>query len=199
VFIGVVYGHVKLRQSSQTRRVVIITAGERRRTAMTTDAQPATLRPYVRSAEPGNSFWYVGQLMSALAEGEDTGGRLTVYEILFPPDSGPPLHVHEREDEAFYVIEGSLSVRMGDEEFDAPTGSFTFQPRGIPHTFRSSGDGARVLLLVVPSGFEDFFRALSRPAEAMTLPPPAGPPSPEQMAAMEAALAEHGCTFVREG
>jgi quercetin dioxygenase-like cupin family protein len=199
VFIGVVYGHVKLRQSSQTRRVVIITAGERRRTAMNTDAQPATLRPYVRSAEPGNSFWYVGQLMSALAEGEDTGGRLTVYEILFPPDSGPPLHVHEREDEAFYVIEGSLSVRMGDEEFDAPTGSFTFQPRGIPHTFRSSGDGARVLLLVVPSGFEDFFRALSRPAEAMTLPPPAGPPSPEQMAAMEAALAEHGCTFVREG
>jgi hypothetical protein len=73
VFIGVVYGHVKLRQSSQTRRVVIITAGERRRTAMNTDAQPATLRPYVRSAEPGNSFWYVGQLMSALAEGEDTG------------------------------------------------------------------------------------------------------------------------------
>jgi hypothetical protein len=63
----------------------MITAGERRRTAVNTDAQPATLRPYVRSAEPGNSFWYVGQLMSALAEGEDTGGRLTVYEILFPP------------------------------------------------------------------------------------------------------------------
>ncbi len=165
---------------------------------MNTDAQPATLRPYVRSAEPGNSFWYVGQLMSALAEGEDTGGRLTVYEILFPPDSGPPLHVHEREDEAFYVIEGGLSVRMGDEEYEAPAGSFTFQPRGIPHTFRTSSEGARVLLLVVPSGFEGYFRALSRPAEAITLPPPAGPPSAEQMAAMEAALAEHGCTFVRE-
>jgi hypothetical protein len=64
---------------------VVIIAAEKRRTAMNTDAQPATLRPYVRSAEPGNSFWYVGQLMSALAEGEDTGGRLTVYEILFPP------------------------------------------------------------------------------------------------------------------
>jgi quercetin dioxygenase-like cupin family protein len=179
--------------------VVIITARERRRTAMNTDAQSATLRPYVRSAEPGNSFWYVGQLMSALAEGEDTGGRLTVYEILFPPDSGPPLHVHEREDEAFYVIEGSLSVRMGDEEFEAPAGSFAFQPRGIPHTFRSSSEGARVLLLVVPSGFEGFFHALSRPAEAMALPPPAGPPSSEQMAQMEAALAEHGVTFVHEG
>ena len=176
---------------------MIITAGERR-TAINTDARPATLRPYVRSAEPGNSFWYVGQLMSALAEGEDTGGRLTVFEILFPPDSGPPLHVHEREDEAFYVLEGGLSVRMGDEEFDALAGSFVFQPRGIPHAFRSSSDGARVLLLVTPSGFEGYFRALSRPAEAMTLPP-AGPPSPEQMAAMEAALADHGCTFVREG
>jgi quercetin dioxygenase-like cupin family protein len=175
---------------------VIITV--ERRTPMNTDVQPAKLRPYVRSAEPGNSFWYVGQLMSALAEGEDTGGRLTVYEILFPPDSGPPLHVHEREDEAFYVLEGGLSVRMGDEEFEATAGSFVFQPRGVPHTFRSSGDGARVLLLVVPSGFEDYFRALSRPAEAMTLPPPTGPPSQEQMAQMEAALADHGCRFVRD-
>jgi quercetin dioxygenase-like cupin family protein len=179
--------------------VVIITAGARRRIAVNTEAQSATLRPYVRSAEPGNSFWYVGQLMSALAEGEDTGGRLTVYEILFPPDSGPPLHVHEREDEAFYVIEGGLSVRMGDEEFGAPAGSFVFQPRGIPHTFRSSSEGARVLLLVVPSGFESYFHVLSRPAEAMALPPPAGPPSPEQIAAMEAAMAEHGCTVVHEG
>jgi quercetin dioxygenase-like cupin family protein len=179
------------------RRVGIITAGEQE-DRMNTDAQSATLHPYVRSAGSGNSFWYVGQLMSALAEGEETGGRLTVYEILFPPDSGPPLHVHEREDEAFYVLEGGLSVRMGNEEFEAPAGSFVFQPRGIPHTFRTSSDGARVLLLVTPSGFESYFRAMSRPAEAMTLPPPGGPPSPEQIAAMEAALAEHGCRFVRE-
>ena len=166
---------------------------------MNTDTQAATLQPYVRCAESGNSFWYLGQLMSTLAEGEDTGGRLTGFEIRFPPNSGPPLHVHEREDEAFYVLEGGLSVRMGDEEFEAPAGSFTFQPRGIPHTFRSSSDGARVLLLMVPSGLEGYFRALSRPAEAMSLPPPAGPPSPEQIASMEAALSEHGCKFVREG
>ena len=55
------------------KEVVTIAAAEKRRTAMNTDAQPATLRPYVRSAEPDNSFWYMGQLMSALAEGEDTG------------------------------------------------------------------------------------------------------------------------------
>ena len=166
---------------------------------MNSEAQPATLRPYVRSAEPGNSFWYVGQLMSALAEGEDTGGRLTVFEILFPPDSGPPLHVHEREDEAFYVIEGGLSVRMGDEEFEAPAGSFVFQPRGIPHAFRSSSEGARALLLVIPSGFESFFHALGRPAEAMALPPAGRPPSSEQIAQIEAALAEYGVTVVHEG
>jgi len=166
--------------------------------AMSIDARSATLRPFVRSAEPGNSFWYINQLMSALAEGEDTGGRLSVFEILFPPDSGPPLHVHEREDEFFYVLEGGLNVQMGEEELEAPAGSLVFQPRGRPHTFKSSSEGARVLLLVLPSGFEGYFRALSRPAEAMTLPPPAGPPSSEQMAAMEAALAEHGCRFVRE-
>jgi hypothetical protein len=69
---------------------VTITAAEERRTTMNTDAQFATLRPYVRSAELDNSFWYMGQLMSALAEGEDTGGRLTVHEILFPPTRGRP-------------------------------------------------------------------------------------------------------------
>ncbi len=165
---------------------------------MNTDAQAATLSPYVRSAELGNSFWYVGQLMSALAEGTDTGGQLTVYEIHFPPDSGPPLHVHEREDEAFFVLEGGLSVRVGDEEWECSVGSFAFQPRGIPHTFKTSSEGARARLLVMPSGFEGYFRALGRPAEAMTLPPPGGPPSTEQVAQMEATLAEYGCTFVRE-
>src|SRR5829696_6461968 len=68
----------------------MITAVEERRTTMNTDAQSATLRPYVRSAELDNSFWYMGQLMSALAEGEDTGGILTVHEILFPPTRGRP-------------------------------------------------------------------------------------------------------------
>src|ERR671919_2812166 len=107
----------------------MITTVEERRTTMNTDAQSATLRPYVRSAELDNSFWYINQLMSALAEGEDTGGRLTVYEILFPPDSGPPLHVHERDDEAFYVIEGSLSVRVGIRSSELrPGGSHSNRP-----------------------------------------------------------------------
>jgi quercetin dioxygenase-like cupin family protein len=175
-------------------------ARERRTAIMNSDVRPAAppqQPPFVRRADPENSFWYLDQLMSALAEGEDTGGRLTVYEIVFPPDSGPPLHVHEREDEAFYVLEGSLSVRMGEEEeYEAGAGSFVFQPRGIPHTFRSSGEGARVLLMVTPSGFEGYFRGLGRPAEAMALPPAAGPPSSEQIATMEAALAEHGCSLV---
>ena len=96
------------------------------------------------------------------------------------------------------MLQGGLSVRMGDEEFEAPAGSFTFQPRGIPHTFSSSSASARVLLLVVPSGLEGYLRSWNRPAEAMTLPP-AGPPSPEQMAQVEAALAEHSVTFVHEG
>jgi mannose-6-phosphate isomerase-like protein (cupin superfamily) len=67
--------------------------------------------------------------------------------MLSPPDSRAPLHVHEREDEAFHVLEGSLSIRMGEEEeeFEAPPGSFVFQPRGIPRAFRTSVEGARVL------------------------------------------------------
>jgi mannose-6-phosphate isomerase-like protein (cupin superfamily) len=65
------------------------------------------------------------------ASGHSTGGALSVVETSI--DAGPPLHVHDREDECFYVLDGGLSVRCGSEVFDAARGSFVFLPRGRPH------------------------------------------------------------------
>jgi Cupin domain len=97
--------------------------------------------------------------------------------MLSPPDSLPPLHVHEREDEAFHVLEGSLSIRMGEEEeFEAPPGSFVFQPRGIPRAFRTSGEGARCCFDGDAERVRGLLPGVGPPAQAMTLPPPVGPP-----------------------
>jgi mannose-6-phosphate isomerase-like protein (cupin superfamily) len=86
-----------------------------------------------------------------------TGGSLTLIESR--ARGGAPLHVHSREDECFYVVEGSITVRCGEDVFEAGPRSFVFLPRGIPHAWDVSGKGVATLLIIaVPAGFEDFLR-----------------------------------------
>jgi quercetin dioxygenase-like cupin family protein len=90
--------------------------------------------------------------------GEETGGALTVFENEVAPNDGPPLHVHAREDECWYVLEGELRFRFGDALDHAPAGSFVFVPRGVAHCFQNVGDRpARILVMFTPSGMERFF------------------------------------------
>lgn len=99
-----------------------------------------------------------GGLLTFKARTEDTGGTLTVFENIIAPKDGPPLHKHAREDEAWYILEGHLRFKSGDELFDAPAGSFVFIPRGTPHCFQNIGDEpARIMVLFTPSGMERFF------------------------------------------
>jgi quercetin dioxygenase-like cupin family protein len=96
------------------------------------------------------------------ARGEQTGGSLTAFENVIAPGDGPPLHTHAGEDEAWYVLAGTLRFRLGDEEAVAPAGSFVFVPRGTPHCFTNAGaDPARILVLFTPSGMERFFDAFA--------------------------------------
>jgi mannose-6-phosphate isomerase-like protein (cupin superfamily) len=88
-----------------------------------------------------------------------TGGALSVFETRI--EAGPPLHVHDREDECFYVLDGELSVRCGGGSFDAPAGSFVFLPRGRPHRFWAKDRSAKLLLISVPGGIEDYFRQIN--------------------------------------
>lgn len=74
-----------------------------------------------------------GEAADVKASASSTGGVLTLIES--HTDGGAPLHVHSREDECFYVLEGRLMVRCGDEQFDAGPSSFVFLPRGVPHSW----------------------------------------------------------------
>jgi quercetin dioxygenase-like cupin family protein len=100
----------------------------------------------------------VGGHVTFKARGHETGGTLTVLETVVTPGDGPPLHVHVKDDEAVYVLEGEIDFRVGDDIYDNRPGSFVFVPRGTPHTFQNVGsDDARMLLIFTPSGIERLF------------------------------------------
>ncbi len=84
---------------------------------------------------------------------------------------GPPLHIHSREDEAFYVLEGRIRFRQGDDEFVAGPGTWVWGPRGVPHAFKVESESARALVIVTPAGFERMFEEGGAPA-AYTVDPP---------------------------
>ena len=103
------------------------------------------------------------------ATAETTGGALTVFEELAPM-LDTPLHVHEKEDELFYVVSGEHVVTRDDEEFELGPGDAIFLPRGVPHAQRRvvQGEGHQ-LVVCAPGGFEVFFRMLGEAHRAGTL------------------------------
>jgi mannose-6-phosphate isomerase-like protein (cupin superfamily) len=120
----------------------------------------------------GQPRWFFGMLAEVKASAADTGGRYTLLEITAPPGLETPLHVHYNEDEGFYVLEGSVTVRVGDETVELTAGRHAFGPRDVPHKFTVGPDGARMIWVLTPGGFENFVDEVSVPAETPTVPPP---------------------------
>ncbi|MCE9567234.1 MAG: cupin domain-containing protein [Planctomycetes bacterium] len=94
---------------------------------------------------------------------EQTGGAYAVLEQRIPVGHGPPLHVHRRETEIFYVLEGQFEITLGEQKIAATTGAMVVAPRDIPHTFRNVGEqDGRLLLTVIPGRFADYFLEVDR-------------------------------------
>jgi quercetin dioxygenase-like cupin family protein len=98
-----------------------------------------------------------------MIDGETTGGRFSLVEHPMPPRSlGAPVHTHKHEDEYSYVLEGRVGVQLGDEVIEAGPGELVYKPRGVPHAFWNAGDEpARLLEIISPAGFENYFRELA--------------------------------------
>jgi mannose-6-phosphate isomerase-like protein (cupin superfamily) len=104
---------------------------------------------------------------------EDSDGAMTVLEEV-PPMVDTPLHVHSREDELFYIVEGEHIITLGEREFRLGPGEAVFAPRGIPHAQRRVEPGVgRELVVLTPGGFEQFFRDLAVAEREGTLGPDA--------------------------
>jgi mannose-6-phosphate isomerase-like protein (cupin superfamily) len=119
----------------------------------------------------GNQYWFFGMLAEVKASAAETGGQYALLEITAPAGLQTPLHVHYREDEGFYVLSGSVTIEVGDETVELAPGQHAFGPRNIPHRFTVGPDGAHMIWVLTPSGFEDFVDEVSVPAEASTVPP----------------------------
>jgi quercetin dioxygenase-like cupin family protein len=116
-------------------------------------------QPVTRGYVVGPGEGVPGRRPEVKASGRSTGGSLTVIETTI--DGGPPRHTHSREDDSFYVLEGTLDVECGEDRFRAGPGSFVFLPRNLPHAFRTVGGPATALLVVTPGGLDEYFAELS--------------------------------------
>lgn len=98
-----------------------------------------------------------------MVDGETTNGAFSLVEHPLPPRAlGAPLHTHRNEDEYSYVLEGRVGVQLGDKVLEAGPGDLVFKPRGVVHAFWNAGDDpARLLELISPAGFENYFRELA--------------------------------------
>jgi len=119
----------------------------------------------------GDAFSAVGDVYRNLALGQQTGGVYTLHEIRVSPNNGPPPHIHSREDESFFVLEGEVDFQVGDEKITARPGTFIQGPRGIAHSFKNNTERpARLLVFVTPAGFENFVLEFARPVASFDSP-----------------------------
>jgi quercetin dioxygenase-like cupin family protein len=150
-------------------------------------SQATSVQPLILAGGEGNSFWFLGMFTSIKASAESTRGAFMLLEQVVPPGMGSPFHVHEAEDEAFYIIEGEVAFFTQGKKKTVGPGGYVFGPRGIPHGFRVEGTvPARVLLVASPgAGFENFVLEMSEPMTDLKSPP-AGPPDMNKMGALAA-------------
>lgn len=129
------------------------------------DVVPDAASLYVRRAGPNNAFRSFGWLATILVSGGDTGGHFALIEVVAERGAAPPRHVHHREDETIYVLEGEITVHADGAEVPVPAGATMVLPRGREHSFVVESPEARMLTLVSPAGFEDMILELKGPAE----------------------------------
>ena len=143
---------------------------------------------YKLDPRQGEALWFFGGLATVKASAEQSGGRFSITEQLFPAGMATPLHSQPEDDETFYVLEGNLTFYLQDgRPLAASAGSFVHIPAGTPHAFQVDSETARVLNITTPQ-HESFFRAAAEPAQERTLPPQAPPDMDKLMAAAN----EHG-------
>jgi mannose-6-phosphate isomerase-like protein (cupin superfamily) len=129
---------------------------------------------FARTATLDATVAYMGSVMTFLAKACETGGRFALMEFYTKPGNEPPPHVHAREHEMYYVLEGSMRFYCEDKVMDICEGQVVFLPQGKPHAFSCTSKSVRTLILVQASGpesvgLDSYFLALGEVTESMSL------------------------------
>jgi mannose-6-phosphate isomerase-like protein (cupin superfamily) len=152
------------------------------------------MKPIIRTPQQSCTVSLVGDVYRFLATGEDTNGKYTLIEALVGPGGGPPPHVHSREDEGFYILEGEIAFTINGERVVATAGMFANMPVGAPHSFKNESNKlAKMLVSVAPAGLEKMFMEIGVPlAEGATT---ALPPTREDIEKLLAIAPKYGIEF----
>src|SRR5207248_1646151 len=154
--------------------------------------------PVVRKAIACRAVAVVGDVYRFLATGADTDGKYALFEAVVGPGGGPPPHVHSREEEGFYVLEGEITFTVNGERVVAGAGTFANMPAGTPHAFKNeSSKPARMLISVAPAGLERMFLEVGVPLpEGATT---ASPPTKDEIEKLLAVAPGYGITILLPG
>lgn len=138
---------------------------------------------YLLASRAGTAIAAIGLGITTKTDGKSTHDAYSMFEYAIPAKtSGPPPHVHTREDESFICLAGRLDVHLGGQDFVLEHGDYLFLPRDVVHTFRnSSEEEARVISVVSPAGLERYYQALADL-----------PPGPKDISVMQPIMAEFG-------
>jgi len=147
--------------------------------------------PVLRKPGMGRTIAVVGDVYRFLATGEETDGNYATWEALVPPGGGPPPHVHSREQESFYILEGEITFRVNGETIIATSGTFANMPIGSLHSFKNETEQlARMIISIAPAGLENMFFEVGVPlAEGSTA---ALPPTKEEIEKLLAVAGNYG-------
>jgi quercetin dioxygenase-like cupin family protein len=160
---------------------------------MTQLITPVT-RSVISSPDHQAAIWFLGALSQLRLSGEQTGGAFALADNLARRGNASPVHVHDRDDETFFVLDGELRVLAGEDDYTAGPGTVAVLPRRLRHAYVVISATARFLTLHAPAGFEQFAAEVGQPARALTLPPP--PAGPPDFTALAKAAARHGITVL---
>jgi mannose-6-phosphate isomerase-like protein (cupin superfamily) len=151
----------------------------------TTEISPG-LQPYLLARGQGQNVKFLATHMSVKATAEQTGGDFGFIEEMAAAGFSPPLHIHHREHEAMWVLDGEVTFKCADQILEAGPGTFVFLPRAIPHTFVIEGDTpAHMLVLCTPGGFEGFHIEGGTPAVDDSIPASFDPAQLEVLRALQ--------------
>jgi quercetin dioxygenase-like cupin family protein len=156
-----------------------------------------TGNPFAVQSGEGEALWWFGSLAEIKVSAADTAGQMTIVEITEPPGAEAPLHVHHREDEGFWVLEGDVTFEVGGKTIETSAGDFAYGPRDVPHRYTVGQSGCRMLFILTPGGFEGLIRDMSEPADSRTLPPPSDDePSDSEMEQVQSVADRYGCELL---
>jgi quercetin dioxygenase-like cupin family protein len=127
-------------------------------------------KPFLATAEQGRAIWHMGALMVFKATSEETGNQFWLAEQTSNLGYASPVHLHTREDETFYVLDGELSIEIEGTLHRPSAGSTVFAPRGLAHSYKVESPTARWLVLGTPGGFDNWFFDTGKPAPRLEVP-----------------------------